>query len=35
MINSIVTLANNEEYMILNATNYDSRTYYLIVEHII
>lgn len=31
MINSIVTLANNEEYMILNATNYDSRTYYLMM----
>ena len=31
MINSIVTLANNEEYMILNATNYDNRTYYLMM----
>ena len=31
MINSIVTLANNEEYMILNATNYDRRTYYLMM----
>lgn len=31
MINSIITLANNEEYMILNATNYDSRTYYLMM----
>ena len=31
MINSIVTLVNNEEYMILNATNYDSRTYYLMM----
>lgn len=31
MINSIVTLENNEEYMILNATNYDGRTYYLMM----
>lgn len=31
MINSIITLANNEEYMILNATNYDGRTYYLMM----
>lgn len=31
MINSIITLANNEEYMILNATNYDRRTYYLMM----